>query len=145
MSDDVGKLVRGKDGFEAFHKKLLESIKPRIWVGIKDNPEFAERLIRNEYGIGVPERDAVRRFVRRHKKRGIKRGLRRVLQVGLTKDGIDRKAQETMGEVTAGKLRKAIKTYRAKPNDPDTVKEKGKDDPLEDTGAMVEAITSWME
>lgn len=145
MSDKVGKLIRSKDGLGEFHKKLTASIEQKIRVGIKDNPDRALRLARNEYGIGVPERDAVRTFVRRHKRRGLKRGLRRVLEVGLTKDGVDRKAQETMGEVTAGKLRKAIKTYRAKPNDPDTVKEKGRDDPLEDTGAMVDAITSWME
>lgn len=51
-----------------------------------------------------------------------------------------RRALDAVGRVVADDLKKAILTWSDPPNAPETIRQKGKDDPLVDTGDLVRGI-----
>ena len=139
------RLIKGSSNLERLHKQLVKSCEEKIHVGIQGNPELATRLAVNEYGVGVKERPAVRRFVRKEKRRGFKGGLVKVAKRMTLEEGISRKDKATLGEVTAEKLKQAIVGLRSPQNSPETIEQKGgRSNPLVDSGETVGAITSWI-
>lgn len=55
------------------------------------------------------------------------------------------KALGAMGELIAGEMREAIIELADPPNAASTIRAKGSDSPLVDTGQMLASVTSWVE
>lgn len=111
--------------------------KPRRF-GVREAIPVANVAIANEYGVpekGVPPRP----FMRRTKDRKFRKWHRFVQdRLPITLDA--KKTALDLGDVMADDIRQSIIDYDYPPNRPSTIKIKGFNDPLVDSGQMAESV-----
>jgi hypothetical protein len=103
--------------------------------------------LRNEFGIGVPERSFIRSTTDTNSAKyraGIRRAFRDLLEGAIAKGEVDprkAKALERLGLQVTGDIKRAIADGIAPANAPSTIAKKGSDTPLIDTGRMRQALS----
>lgn len=111
--------------------------KPRRF-GIREAIPVATVAARNEYGVpekGVPPRPFMRRTADRNWRKWLRHVKDRVpITLDLKKIALD------LGDEVAWDIRQSIIDYDFPPNAPSTVKQKGFNDPLVDSGQMAESV-----
>lgn len=138
-------------GMKAYLKNVGEFMSYEISAGVnsedsgapdKNGFTMADKAIINEYGSRdghIPERPVHRNTIdaeQKNMKRKIAQGAKKVAQ---RKVSALREANN-IGQYYAGKLRDGVQKYNEVPNAPATVKKKGENNPLIDSGATVNAI-----
>ena len=94
-------------------------------------------------GSGIPMRPAIRYYIMQLEKEGkmipfLSKYLNSVALGSMTWTQL----YEKIGEVAAEDLKKVVDEWAIPPNSPATIAEKGRDDPLVDTGLMRDSIES---
>jgi len=101
-------------------------------------PSIIDVAIKNNFGIGVPRRDFMGVAAQKWQKEW-QDNLEKV-QDGMAKGHMDvEKFLHTMGQAGASLISKAIRDWTTPPNSPYTVKMKGSNNPLVDSGDMKNA------
>ncbi|MBN9074319.1 MAG: hypothetical protein J0H34_22505 [Rhizobiales bacterium] len=117
--------------------------KTETWVGWVDDPaDIVERAVVNEFGsVGrhVPERPALRNTIRNNLPKYasmLKDGARAIYALESTPESV----LDKLGKVAAADLQAEIASLSTPPNAPETVRTKGRNDPLVETGRMRGAV-----
>jgi len=145
--------LTGGDRLEAYLADLAKKVSNASTLNVgfpegatyPDGTSVAMVAAINEFGApsrGIPPRPFVREgTIAKHKDEWGP-------QVGeaLKASGMDaRKALQGMGEIITGEMQEAIVDFTDPRNAPSTIKRKGFDDPLVDTGQMLRSVTPWIE
>lgn len=136
-------------GGDKFRKRLAElaaqAATAKVRVGIieqanydgSDGESVAQVAFWNEYGTAtVPPRPFFRNTIAEHKDEWPKQAAEMLEANG----GDVRQALADMGEVVKGQIKMTIQDFREPPNAAATVKQKGFDKPLIDTGTLWRSI-----
>ena len=94
----------------------------------------------NEFGTEtIPERPFFRRAIAKMEEEG----LAKVLGKGIDRERlvIDRRVADKIGAYAAEQVQQSITDLKEPPNAPETIRRKGSDDPLIDTGRMRRSVT----
>lgn len=133
---------KARGGFEK-----VKALKPILSMGVhegaepyEEGPHVAEIAIANHYGTGrIPSRPYLVNAVDQNKV------LFRKKMVDAFKDIMDGqdpdKALGELGELVVSKIKKTIVDFSDPPNAPRTIREKGTDNPLIDTGRLLNSQT----
>lgn len=133
--------------------KRLDTMGQRVMVGVPASAKEADgtpiALIAavHEFGspkLGIPERSFLRAGIQKNRQQFTRlnfTSLRRVANANLT----IREALDLLGLYAASAVKREIVEGNFKPNAPATIKAKGSDKPLIDSGAMRQAITWTVE
>lgn len=117
-----------------------------IEVGVLADNADAELLIiasANEYGTQdghVPERSYMRSTLNENQLR-YQVAMKRAMGSLLTGSGTIRQNLSQFGELVVADVKRKIVTLREPPNAASTIKQKGSDNPLIDTGRLLNSIT----
>lgn len=136
--------MRGGDRFRRHLSELAaRAATGKVRVGIieqanyKDGQSVAQAAFWNEYGTAtVPPRPFFRNTIAEHKDEWPKQAAEMLEANG----GDVRQALADMGEVVKGQIKMTIQDFREPPNAAATVKQKGFDKPLIDTGTLWRSI-----
>lgn len=136
-------------GGDKFRKRLAElaaqAATAKVRVGIieqanydgSDGESVAQVAFWNEYGTAtVPPRPFFRNTIAEHKDEWLKQAAEMLEANG----GDVRQALADIGEVVKGQIKMTIQDFREPPNAAATVKQKGFDKPLIDTGTLWRSI-----
>lgn len=136
-------------GGDKFRQRLAELAKQaataKVRVGIieqanyegSDGESVAQVAFWNEYGTAtIPPRPFFRNTIAEHKDEWPKQAAEMLEANG----GDVRKTLELMGEGVKGQIVETIQAFREPPNAAATVKKKGSDKPLIDTGTLWRSI-----
>lgn len=131
-------------GWNHYKRSLRDLAQHSIQVGIVDNPELAQIAAWLEFGTPdakhpIPERPAHRICFEKNKAELKRKYAHYTKLIGEGKIS-QAQALQQIGDWYAGKLRWEIINYNAVPNSEATIKHKGVNDPLMDTGEYVNAI-----
>lgn len=119
-------------------KKQNGKIEVGFFEGEKypDGKSVAEVAAFNEFGGGhTPPRPFMRTLVQNHRKI-----WRKILQDELPKEDDAHTALATLAEYMVDDLKDYIKIWTYPPNAPSTIAKKGFNDPLVDTGRMMDSV-----
>ncbi|MFU8618185.1 MULTISPECIES: hypothetical protein [Neisseria] len=138
--------MRGGDRFRRHLSELAaRAATTKVRVGIieqanydgSDGESVAQVAFWNEYGTAtVPPRPFFRNTIAEHKDEWPKQAAEMLEANG----GDVRQALADMGEVVKGQIKMTIQDFREPPNAAATVKQKGFDKPLIDTGTLWRSI-----
>ncbi|HHK5577007.1 TPA: hypothetical protein ACQUH6_001816 [Neisseria polysaccharea] len=138
--------MRGGDRFRRHLSELAaQAATGKVRVGIieqanydgSDGESVAQVAFWNEYGTAtVPPRPFFRNTIAEHKDEWPKQAAEMLEANG----GDVRQALADMGEVVKGQIKMTIQDFREPPNAAATVKQKGFDKPLIDTGTLWRSI-----
>lgn len=138
--------MRGGDRFRRHLSELAaRAATGKVRVGIieqanydgSDGESVAQVAFWNEYGTAtVPPRPFFRNTIAEHKDEWPKQAAEMLEANG----GDVRQALADMGEVVKGQIKMTIQDFREPPNAAATVKQKGFDKPLIDTGTLWRSI-----
>lgn len=136
-------------GWDSFFKRVFQLGAWVLEVGIFDNEELATAAATNEFGtesagrsgnVRIESRPAWRTTIDESTAR-----YERVLAAAYTlvsEGKIDiEKALDQIGFAVVSDLKRGIKAWSKPPNMPSTIRSKRRNDPLNDTGATLRAIT----
>jgi hypothetical protein len=110
----------------------------------KENPTNVEIAMKNEFGIGVPERSFIRASVEENREKYLnmnKLAVKKILARKLTTETY----LENLGEIAASDMQKFAIDLKQPPNSAETIEKKRSENPLIDTGQMVGSITYKVE
>lgn len=138
--------MRGGDRFRRHLSELAaQAATGKVRVGIieqanydgSDGESVAQVAFWNEYGTAtIPPRPFFRNTIAEHKDEWPKQAAEMLEANG----GDVRQALADMGEVVKGQIKMTIQDFREPPNAAATVKQKGFDKPLIDTGTLWRSI-----
>lgn len=138
--------MRGGDKFRQRLAKLVaQAATAKVRVGIieqanydgSDGESVAQVAFWNEYGTAtIPPRPFFRNTIAEHKDEWPKQAAEMLEANG----GDVRQTLADMGEVVKGQIKMTIQDFREPPNAAATVKKKGFDKPLIDTGTLWRSI-----
>jgi len=135
------KVIDRDRGYKAFRRSLGAANGLRVAVGITDSA-IATYAAANEYGTRhIPPRPFMRSTADQNAQRyadELNRLMNRAVAQGR---GTPQGAMIRVGMMYRNDLIKAITAWTTPPNAPATIKRKGVDAPLRDTGTMGRAIT----
>ena len=125
--------------------KLIREIRSdavSVDIGIHegDSEDVKNKATQNEFGSGnIPERSFIRSTIDENAERYSKAAE---ILVGMMIDGEISKfeALERMGQQIESDIKSKIVSLKSPPNSPRTIMEKGSDNPLIDTGEMLNSI-----
>lgn len=131
--------VKDTSNVAEFLKRMAELNGKVVEVGILGTApaEIIERATYNEFGTEkIPERSFIRAGYDTHKNEieyQAEKLVKRVVDMSITPN----KAAETLGEVAQGMIQDFATNLSDPPNAESTIKQKGSDNPLVDTGQMI--------
>lgn len=130
------------DALKTELKKANKEVVAGIQAGaVNDGLQVAEYAIYNEFGTSkIPARPFMRGYIDNNKDRIIRFCRNGLTQVTLGNASFDQFLNAVGVEMTSG-IKKSINTGEWVPNAPYTVKRKGSNKPLIDTGVMLNSVT----
>lgn len=134
-------------GWKRIKRQYAAGAKAFTKAGIPENAvdakgeKIAIRAIANEYGTDtIPERPFMRKAFDENRENLM--ALERKLFSDVLRGRISAsECLRRIGEAQAECIKKSIRDFDNPPNADSTIEQKGKDDPLIDTGAMLDAVT----
>lgn len=151
-----GAVKKAGQGLEAALTSLMALDNVQVTVGLQGTAkttangestpgEVVEIATANEYGYGVPARPFMRTSVPRHGKKWIKRWGVIVRAVTAEDKPKADQALRLVGLQMVGDVQATLNKGPWRENSEETIKAKGSDQPLVDTGQMKQSIRSQVE
>lgn len=119
--------------------KVLAGV-PADAVPYPGGTPVVEVAIKNEFGIGVPERSFVRSTFKENQNEYKERSIKAV-KVALKGDKPLRRSMSILGSDVSSDIKRKIVDIKEPPNAPLTIALKGSSNPLIDTGHMKNSVT----
>ena len=139
----AGSRVIDKDmGYESFKRLLVAA--QRIVVTVGPRGAAAQYGTYNEFGVpskNIPSRPFMRSTLDNNKKELARDLKRNIMRLAVARQSNPFPAFETTGIKLEGMIKKAIRNWKEPPNKPSTVRKKGANNPLVDTGALMASVS----
>lgn len=121
---------------DKLRRKLEEFATRKVMVGIFNNPEVIEYALANEFGTeNIPQRSFIRSTIFEEKG-----NIPKVFAQAYRETWSFDLALDRCGEYLAERVKDKIRNGNFTPNAPSTIKQKGSNHPLIDSGTLLNSI-----